>query len=163
MTVDMFEATAKVLTSVCSDIIRSMVQRRIYHALMHDMRERTMRSFSSIYEMFTNAKTDFINRSKSKYSDIVSRYSSRVRDRKHVISVMRSMTETNARLTSERNLYRNIIILDVDKEVIVTYSSPECYGTIQLVYNPPCCEFPGGHYNVYEDGKVIQVTRKKIC
>ena len=44
----------------------------------------------------------------------------------------------------------------------MTYSSPENYETIQLVYNPPCCEFPGGHYDVYKDGKVVQVTRKKI-
>ena len=58
----------------------------------------------------------------SKYSDIVSRYSSRVQEETRDLR-MRSMTETNARLIGGR-YYSNIIILDVDREVIVTYSSP---------------------------------------
>ena len=154
----MLEAAVKVLTSVCSDIIRSMVQNRICHALMVDVRARTMRSFSSIHKMLSNAKSVFKTTSEFKYSDIVSRYSSRVQED---LFKMRSTTETDARLTFESH-NRNIIILDVDKEVIITYSSPENYGTIQLVYNPPCCVFPGGHYDVYEDGEVVQVTGKKI-
>ena len=149
----MLGATFKVLTSVCCDTIRSMVQSRTYRLLM---RARTMRSLSNA--SLSNAETDFKTRSKFKYSDIVSRYSSRVRD--DSIN-MRSTTETNARLITE-SYKRNIIILDADKEVIVTFASPKIYRTIQLIYNPPCREFPGGHYDVYKDGKVVQVTRKKI-
>ena len=145
----MLEATNKVLTSVCSDIIRSMVHNRIYHAIMLDLREKTMRSFSSIYEKLVNAKQKFRNKSESKYSDIVSRCSSRVEQGTREL-LMRSTTETHARLICEC-FKCNIIILDVDKEVIVTYSSPEYNKTIQLVYNPPCCEFPGGHYDVYKE------------
>ena len=158
----MLEATNKVLTSVCSDIIRAVVQSRIYHAFMLDLREKAMSSYSFIYEKLPNVvETDYKNTPESKFSDVVSTYSARVVEETRDLR-MRSVSSINARLTSEYYNY-NIIILDVDREVIATYSKPGKYRTtIQLVFNPPCCEFPGGHYDVYRNGEVVQVTRKKI-
>ena len=51
----MLEATNKVLTSVCSDIIRAVVQIRIYRGLMLDLREKAMSSCSFINEKLPNA------------------------------------------------------------------------------------------------------------
>ena len=74
---------------------------------------------------------------------------------------MLSMTETVARVV-HKYLDRNIIILDVDKEVIIKFVSPNHHNAIHLVYNPPCCKFPWGHYDIYIDGQVLQITRKRI-
>ena len=156
----MLEATNKVLTSVCSDIIRSMVQSEITQALMLDLRQKTMGSLSSIYEKLSNAKIDFAKERKSKFSNIVSNISSHVRWETRDL-LMRSTTESKARLTSQC-LQFNITILDANKEVIVTYSSPKNNKNIQLVCYPPCYEYPGGHYDAYNYGEVVQVTHKKI-
>ena len=136
----MLEATNKVLTSVCSDIIRSVVQTRIYQAFMIDLREKTIPLFSSIYKNLIHAGTQFKNKSESKYSVKVSRCSSRVEKETRELG-MRSTSGTRATLLSEFHNC-NLIILDDDKEVICAYSSPKNYETVQLVYNPPCCEFP---------------------
>ena len=114
----MLEATNKVLTSVCSDIIRAVVQSRIYHALMLDLREKAMSSYSFICEKLPDAvETNFGNTSESKFSNIVSPYSTRVVEETRDLH-MRSVTSINARLISEHFRF-NIIILDVDREVIV--------------------------------------------
>ena len=50
----MLEATNKVLTSVCSDIIRSVVERRIIQTFMFDSQEKAKRSYSSFGDAFSN-------------------------------------------------------------------------------------------------------------
>ena len=118
-----------------------------------------MSSYSLIREKLPNAVEIFFRITpESKFSAIL--YSSRAVEETRDLR-MRSVSSINAILISEYFFY-NIIILDVDREVIVTYSSPANHRPIQLVYNPPCCEFPGGYYDVYKDGGVIHVTRKKI-
>ena len=118
------EAMNKVLTSVCSDIIRSSIESRIIKALMLDLQENTLRSYSLIYEKLSNYyEIPMKNTPAFKYSNIISGYSSRVLEGTDCLRTQ-SMTESEARLAS-RYFNRNIIILDVDREVIVTYSSPE--------------------------------------
>ena len=162
----MLEATSKVLTSVCSDIIRSVVQNRISQTLCFDLRKIAMLSLSTIYMKLSNRlvedcirKSIFENSSKSKYSKIVSENKSPVLKGTRDL-LMRSNTFTDSRLFSE-SYNRAVIIMDVDRDIIFTCSSPENFETIHLVYNPPCREFPGGHYDVCIDGKRVQVTLKK--
>ena len=48
-----------------------------------------------------------------------------------------------------------LVILDVGKDPILTISSHDIRDSIELVYNPPCSAFPGGHFDAYVKGKVV--------
>ena len=67
--------------------------------------------------------------------------------------------KTDARMIS-KHLERNIIILDVNRNVILTISSHDIRESIELIYNPPCPEYPGGHFDAYVDGKVVEAPIK---
>ena len=179
----MLEATNKVLTSVCCDIVRSVIEKKITEAFMLDSREMTMGLYSSIYDKLSNmtkykrpisfssrsSKTDSLSQSSktcSNYSKVSEEMTLRLKEHyKDMMKtrgrhIMQSMTEAAARVLI-KNLQINIIILDVDQEVIIKFSSQDSLETIQLVYNPPCCVFRGGHYDVYKDGKVVPVACKR--
>ena len=66
--------------------------------------------------------------------------------------------KTDARMISE-HLKRNIIILDVNRKAILTISSHDIRDSIELIYYPPCLEYPGGHFDAYvrwESGSKFQ-------
>ena len=56
----------------------------------------------------------------------------------------------------------NIIILDVDKEIILRISKPECDKTRELIYNPPSRAYPNGHFKTFINGEVAEFSREKI-
>ena len=56
----------------------------------------------------------------------------------------------------------NIIILDVDKNMILRISTPECNKTLKMIYDPPSREYPNGHFKKYINGEVAEFTREKI-
>ena len=166
--VPMLEATNKVLTSAWSEIIRGMLQNRITRSLMSRFQEST--------EVFESKKIGLPvdvtwNREYVMYSIHVAKnskhlpdLSSRLKELNYQMKISRGSnvrTKTDARLIS-RCLERNFIILDVDKEAILTISSPDIRDTIELIYNPPCAVYPGGHFDAYIKGKVVDFSNKEF-
>ena len=150
--VQMFEATNKVLTSAWSDIIQGMIQNRITRSVMLDIQTRTEKLFASINDTLTVVE-DIQNN-----QNLVPYLASR--SEKYNIQMKKSRgphdrLKIDARVIS-KHVKRNIIILDVDKEAILTISSHDIRDSIELIYNPPCPAYPGGHFDAYvrrESGK----------
>ena len=46
--------------------------------------------------------------------------------------------------------------MDVDKETVLTIPSYVSRDSIKLIYNPPCPVYPGGHFDAYVDGEVVE-------
>ena len=63
----------------------------------------------------------------------------------------------DARIICKRSA-RDIIILDVDRETILTIPSYGNHDSIELIYNPPCPLYPGGHFDVYNRGEIFKVS-----
>ena len=53
---------------------------------------------------------------------------------------------------------RDIIILDVDREKILTIPSYVTRDSIKLVYNPPCPAYSGGHFDAYIREEVVKAS-----
>ena len=66
--------------------------------------------------------------------------------------------KTDARIIS-KHLKRNIIILDVNREAILTISSHDIRDNIELIYYPPSPLYPGGHFDAYVKGEVVKAFR----
>ena len=159
------EATHKILLSTWSDIICSIVQRRIELSVVLNVQEESMRDLYETIcmdvpfaiqmkftrELMRRESSDASRRATEMCKDLMeTRYL-------HVPSI------TEARLLSESEKF-TIIILDVDKEKIIQIHSLEkCEKTIELIYYPPSPTYPTGHYDAYsEDGEVLFTDDDKI-
>ena len=159
--VQMLEATNKVLTSEWSGIIRGMLQYRITRSMMFDIRERMDKLFASIKDKLTDSRDSiqYALRNTRQYKPSTD-WSIRLRE---YINIKKSggppvRSKTVLRMISKYS-EQNIIILDVDKEQILTVS-PAIRDSIELIYNPPCSAYPGGHFDAYVEGKVVEAQRE---
>ena len=151
--VQMLEATNKILTSAWSDTIRGMLQYRIKRSVMIDIRLKTEQLFASTERLLVR---DFLYREKTNYYKPLPDLSNRLGEYNNQIKRSRGphvRTKIDAQVIS-KHVGRNIIILDVDKEPILTISSHDIRDSIDLIYNPPCLEYPEGHFDTYVGGKV---------
>ena len=151
--VQILEVTNKVLTSEWSEIIRVMLQNGITGAVMLDRRKKTENLFASTKELLDR---DSYYKEKTTHHKPFPDLSNRLREYNNHLNRSRGphvRTKIDARVIS-KHVGRNIIILDVDKEPILTISSHGIRDSIELIYNPPCLEYPGGHFDAYVEGKV---------
>ena len=157
--VRMLKATNESLTLACSDAIRGMLQTRIIRSVMLDTQRRTNALFQSMMFKF---KFNFIQvqwvqaqtsmRGTKQCKPLPSRlkeYNNRMKKSRgpHVPS------KTDARMISKHDEC-NIIILDVNREEILTIVSPDIRESIELIYNPPCPRYPEGHFDSNVEGNV---------
>ena len=156
--VQMFEAPNKALISTCSEIIRGMLQNRITRSVMFDIQKKTkefkskhMLSLIDFGKKFLVHDHVFFKLSKRKHK--AQDLSNRLKEYNNQMKKSGgSHVKTDATLFSGLEL--NMTILDVDKEVILTISSRDIHKGIELIYNPPCHVYPGGHFNAYIERKV---------
>ena len=157
----MLEATNEVLISAWNEICRGILQNRITRSVLHDIQEKT--EFASIKYKF---ESNFARNRYFQYRRLISMQhnfspdlSSRLKQCKNQIKKSYGLqvpSKTDARMISE-SVERNIIILDVDKEEILTISSLDIREScIELIYNLPCPANPGDHFDVYIGGKVVR-------
>ena len=149
----MLEVTNKVLTSAWSDIIRGMVQYRIRESVMLDIHRKTRELFESTKKLFVR---EIHHRENTNHFKPLPVLSNRLREYNNQIKMSRGpqmRTKIDARVISKHGKC-NIIILDVDKEPILTISSHDIQKSIKLIYNPPCPLYPGGYFDAYVKGKV---------
>ena len=175
--VQMLEATNEVLTLAWSEIIRGMLQNRIVRSLMIDIvREKKelfeleSRTLLKLMEnddlkkfMFDELESDIKRRKQEQRS------SNRLSE---FINQMRESRGPHVRLKVDARiickcLARDIIILDVDRETILTIPSYVIRDSIKLIYNPPCPAYPGGHFDAYVRGKwsklQVRILMITIC
>ena len=116
---------------------------------------------------------NFLNRTEiTKHFKPLPDLSNRLREYNNQIRMSRGplmRTKIEARVISKR-VRRNIIIWYVDKEPILTIWSHDICERIELIYNPPCLEYPKGHFDAYfrrksESGQIfqIQIMMITIC
>ena len=168
----MLEATNEVLTSAWSEIIRGMLQNRIVRSLMIAIREKTKELFKlesrALFEIMEN------------YFKTLNEFKSRlIEEQKHIkpmkreqhssyrlsINQMRKsrrgphvQLKVDARIMCKFHVC-DIIMLDVDRETILTIPSHVIHDSIKLIYNPPCPAYPEGHFDAYVDGEVVEARR----
>ena len=160
----MILATTKVLTSTWSDVIRGMLENRIIRSVMFDKQERMEELFEGvkprvrrelqIHQHFIQSRVR-----ETKQYELLPDFSSRLIEYNNQQKKSHSplvKLKTEARVLSKL-LNRNIAILDADKEPILTISSHDIRDSIELVYNPPCHEYPEGHFDAHVRGKVVKV------
>ena len=152
--VQILEATNKVLTSAWSDIIRGMLLYRIRRSVVLDIQWKTEELFHSKYVFaryfYFNEIADTLHfKPLPDLSNRLGEYNNQIMSSRgpHV------RTKIDAQVISKR-VGRNIIILDVDKEPILTISSRDIRDSIELIYNPPCPAYPGGHFDAHVGGNV---------
>ena len=151
--VQMLEVTNKVLTSAWSDIIRGMLENRFRRSVMLDIYETTRKLFASTEELLVRDIHRFEGTKPHKPLPVLS---NRLREYYNQIKMSRGphlRTKIDARVISKQAKL-NIIILEVDKEPILTISSHDIHKSIELIYNPPCLQYPGGHFDAYVRGEV---------
>ena len=153
--VQILEATNKVLTSAWSDIIRGMLQYKIRISVMFDIKKKTEKLFASTKGVFAR---NFYHKGNTKHFKPLPDLSNRLGEYYKQIKRSRGphvRTKIVAQVIS-KHVRRNIIILDVDKEPILTISSHDIRDSIELIYNPPCPAYPGGHFDAYVRGEVVE-------
>ena len=169
--VQMLEATNEVLTSAWSEIIRGMLQNRIVRSLMIDIvQEKTYKLLElELRALFQSMK--YIGRYKLIIDDLKSRIIRTKQEQRssnrltEFIDRMRKSRGSYVRLKAEARIMcqlyaRDIIILDVDRETILTIPSYDIRDNIKLIYHPPCHVYPGGHFDAYVDGEVVKAPSK---
>ena len=160
--VQMLEATNEVLTSVWSEVIRGMLQNKIVLSLMIDIRKKTEElfelEFRTLLELMRYfGRDEFIESHKTRAKQ-EQRSSNRLSEL--FIQMMESRgphvrLKVDARIICKRNAC-DIIILDVDRETILTIPSYVTHDSIKLIYIPPCPAYPGGHFDAYVRGEVVE-------
>ena len=130
--VQILEATINALTSAWSEIIRGMLQYRIIRSVMFDIQKRTNALFASMKNSLSFEFPHF-----RRITKLSSDLSTRLKEYNKEMKQASNMYVTDARIISKR-LKRNISILDVDKNAILTISSHDIRDSIELIYNPPC-------------------------
>ena len=162
--VHMLKVINKVLTSAWSEIIRGMLKNRIIRSVFPKIQvpleEIIVSKCRNLYQ-YRKGHTKLIKQNTIQYKhnplpDLSTRLKKYYNEMKksggpHV------QLKTDARMVSE-HLKRNIIILDVNREAILTISSHDNRESIELIYNPPCPAYPGGHFDAHVDGKVVEAT-----
>ena len=155
----MLKATSEVLTSAWSEIIHGMLLNRIAQSVIFYIQAK-------MEEVFTSVKKRLIFWSDAYFPDSIIHS----KQRKPLPDLSSRLKEYNNQMKKSRDphvpsmidarilskyLACNIIILDVDKEPIITISSPDIRDSIELIYNPPCPTYPGGHFDAYVGGMVV--------
>ena len=164
--VQMLEATNEVLTLAWSEIIRGMLQNRIVRSLLIDIRKEKKELFEleskSLFELMGyNPSIQFtLNKLKSHIIRTKQEQRSSNRLSKFINQMRKSRdphlrSKVDARMICKRHA-RDIIILDVDRETILTIPSYVDRDSIKLIYNPPCPVYPGGHFDAYVRGEVVR-------
>ena len=141
------------LTSVCSGIVSAVVQCSITNSLVFDLQKETTRLCQSTYRTLSiNCVLSNI-RNRSTYTSQSSRRLTELyKDLKNKRGrYMHSMTE--ARILS-RVMECSLIIMDVDKEAVITIPYPQNDETIRIIYQPPSGTFPVGQYCALVDEEV---------
>ena len=152
---EMHEATNNVLTSAWSDIICSVVQRRISQSLMHDSRDKLTRM---LYETI-GVRLSFVSKHvKNKLMEISTRtipspLSSDASNRMRKLCKDLKKTRDHQSVTEERLIsedYKHKIhIFGVDDKLIRELSSLGNVETIKLIYI----------WHAYEGGKMVEVDQ----
>ena len=156
----MLEATSEVLTSAWIEIIHGMLLNRITRSVIFYIQAKMERVFTSVKKRLTFWSDAYFPDSirHSKQRKPLPDLSSRLKKYNIEIETSRgphAPSKTDARMISKR-VKRNIIIMDVDREAILTISTHGIRDSIKLIYNPPCSADPGGHFDAYVEGKVIE-------
>ena len=153
--VQMIKTTNDVLTSAWSEIIRGMFQYRI----MFDLQQTTEKVGFSINVDDTKISAIDYSQNFRKRNilppDFSNRFEECIRRMESRGQHMRS--KVYARILSTHRKC-NVIILDFDKKVILRISSHDFHDNVELVYNPPCHVYPGGHFDAHVEGKVVGVS-----
>ena len=156
--VQMLEAANTVLTSAWNDNIQGMVQYRIRRSVMLDIQRKIEELFARTEKLLA---CNLHHRGKTKlripyHYELLPDFSNRSIEYNNLAKRSRGphmRTKIDAHVIS-KHLERNIIILDVDKQPILSISSHDIRDSIELIYNPPCPAYPGGHFDAYVRGKV---------
>ena len=164
--VQMLEASNKVLTSAWSEVIRGMLQNRITRSVMFDIQVRTDELFASMKDTLTVKSDDILEyfqdfREQSRQHEPSPDLSTRLKVYNNQMMKSRGprvRSKADVKIIA-KHLKRNIIILDVNKEPILTISFHDILDSIELIYNPPCPAHPGGYFDAYVNGRVIKTTR----
>ena len=152
--VEMLETANKVLSSACSDAIRSLIESRIEKSLVYDSHRKTARCLYSPINAKLTATRDINQRltrvpkkKKASSSDASRRLT-------EMYSDLKEKRDLHARLIAEARLISEcekftITIVDVDGKAITQIHSPEESKTIEIEYVPPCSTYPTSHYDAY--------------
>ena len=163
--VHMLGVTNEVLTSAWSDIIRGMLENRIIRSVFLKIQMRTEELFAPkfryIYQ-YGKGHTQLIKQNTMQYKhNPLPDLSTRLKEYNNEMKKSRGphvQLKTDARMIS-KHLKRNIIILDVNREAILTISSPDVRENIELLYYPPCPKYLGGHFVAFDRWKVVEDVR----
>ena len=145
-------------------LFKEILENRIPRSVMRNIEWWTKKLFSSkndtlsvksgsIPELLRNL------REKTKQQKPLPYLTSRLREYHNQLKKLggpRVRSKTDARMLS-KHLEHNIILLDVDKDTILTISAPEIRETIELIYNPPCLAYSGGHFDAIVEGEIGKV------
>ena len=164
--VHMLEVTNEVLTSAWSEIIRGMLENRIIRSILPEIQKRTKEGIDVKFRYLYRSRTG--HKKLMKQNTIQYKHkplpdlSTRLKEYNNEMKKSRGphvQQKTVARMISKR-WERNIIILDSNKEAISTIPSHDIRNSIALIYNPPCPEYLGGHFDAYVDGKMVEARNE---
>ena len=161
--VHMLEVTKEVLTSAWSEIIQGMLVNRITRSVFPEIQIRLEEFFASklryLYQyrkgprkLMTQNTIQYRYNPLPDLSTRLKKYNNEMKKSRgpHV------QLKTDARMIY-KHLKRNIIVLDVNGDTILIISSHDIGCSSELIYNPPCPAYPGGHFDAYVGGKMVKV------
>ena len=150
---DIQKRTETLFASIFNDADNTEILNDII--LFYNWRERKKEWFASISGTLTFMKQRKKRNTKQHkpFSDMSSRLREFNNQMKKKTRSPHAPSQTDVIMISKQKKH-NIIILDIDKEANLTISSHNIHESIKLIYNPPCSEYPGGHYVAYVKGGV---------